>query len=184
MGAIIDIIGSLVIRAVIVIVMLNLSVSLQTTLYQKTSRAVVKQSVASTAQTVIADMKLIGYNASSPMQNATPDDIQFLAAIDSSNGPVKLVHYYTSVQSTSPKRMVLYRQINGGAPQEVGRDIDSLVFSYYDSIGNVPPNLADIRSVKLRFSVASKDSFAGFLNSDTKVFEGVWERQFFPKNLN
>jgi hypothetical protein len=186
MGAILDIVGSMVIRAVIVLVMLNLNVSLQTALYQKTSRAVVKQSVASTAETFVSDMNALGYNASSPIETATSNDFQFLGDIDN-NGSANVVHYYTATQSTSPLRLILYRQIDGGSSQQVGRDIDSLTFSYYDSNGNampIPVNVTNVKSIGLHFSVASKDSFTGFLNSDSKVYEGVWERRFFPRNLN
>ncbi len=62
MGFILGIVGSMAIRAAIVLVVLNMTITLHTALYDKTAQANAKAIVGVTAEVMHKDLQLAGYN--------------------------------------------------------------------------------------------------------------------------
>jgi len=191
MATMIDIIGSTIIRGAIVLIILNLNVSLNNSLSQKTVRAALKQKTVVPAQVLTDDIRLAGYN-----QPATPfktiaiakaDEIQFLADLDS-DSTTDVVHYYLGAAPSGSTHRVLYRQLNGGTSFELARDVISLTFTYYNSSGGtIPPGLNKnlIKSISIKLKIESSiQATEGIGTDNTAKYEtAYWERTLFPQNL-
>jgi hypothetical protein len=191
MGVMIDIIGSTIIRGVIVLVILNLNVSLNNALSQKTARAVVKQKTVVPAQVITDDLRLAGYNTSvKTFSIAKADEVQFSADVNN-DGNTETVHYYLGTPDAVSKHRVLYRavsSINGGAPFELARDVDSLVFNFYDINGGaLGPglNVSNIKSIKVKLLIESNAQVTEGIGTDSapQYVKAYWERTLFPLNL-
>jgi hypothetical protein len=189
MGVMIDIIGSTIIRGVIVLVILNLNVSLNNALTQKTARAAMKLKTVVPAQLLTDDISLAGYNQGTtkvfPMAKA--DEIQFLADLNN-DGTADIVHYYLGAAPAGSTHRVLYRQLNLGASFELARDVDSLTFTYYSILGTtIAPgiNKLGIKSISVKLKIESNVKVTeGIETGKTANYEiAYWERTIFPKNL-
>jgi hypothetical protein len=191
MGVMIDIIGSTIIRGAIVLVILNLSVSLNNALSQKTVRAALKQKMVVPAQILTDDIRLAGYNQPAfPPKSfaiAKADEIQFVADLNS-DSTTDVVHYYLGAPPTGSTHRVLYRQLNGGASFELARDVDSLIFTYYTSTGAAilpGTNRSGIKSISIKLVIESNiQAIEGIGNDNTARYEkAYWERTIFPQNM-
>lgn len=190
MGVMIDIIGSTIIRGAIVLIILNLNVSLNNSLTQKTVRAALKQKTVVPAQILTDDIRLAGYNQAAPkvFAIAKADEIQFLADLES-DSTTDVVHYYLGAAGPEiPPHRVLYRQLNGGASFELARDVISLTFTYYNSLGaTIAPgtNKVGIKSISMKLKIESNIQVTEGIGTDnTARYEtAYWERTLFPQNL-
>jgi hypothetical protein len=193
MATMIDIIGSTIIRGAIILVILNLNISLNNALSQKTVRAALKQKTVVPAQILTDDIRLAGYNQPAPkvFAIAKADEIQFLADLNS-DSTTDVVHYYLGAAPPGSTHRVLYRQINSGtvppALLEVARDVISLTFSYYSSSGSpISPGLnkSGIKSISVKLKIESNiQVIEGIGTGNTANYEtAYWERTIFPQNL-
>ena len=192
MGVMIDIIGSTIIRGAIVLIILNLNVSLNNSLTQKTVRAALKQKTVVPAQVLTDDIRLAGYNqvviaGQKLFAVAKADEIQFLADLNS-DSTADVVHYYLGTAPVGSTHRVLYRQLNGGTPFELARDVISLSFAYYNSLGTqIAPgvNKGGIKSISVKLKIESNIQVSeGMGTGNAAQYEGAyWERTIFPQNL-
>lgn len=194
MATMIDIIGSTIIRGAIVLIILNLNISLNNALSQKTVRAALKQKTVVPAQVLTDDIRLAGYNQPynpgppfKPFAIAKSDEIQFLADLDS-DSTADVVHYYLGAAPSGSTHRVLYRQLNGGASFELARDVISLTFTYYNSFGStIAPGLnkTGIKSISVKLKIESSvQATEGIGTDNTARYEtAYWERTLFPQNL-
>jgi hypothetical protein len=195
MGVMIDIIGSTIIRGAIVLVILNINVSLNNSLTQKTVRAALKQKTVVPAQILTDDIRLAGYNQPfspvgttlKPFAIAKADEIQFLADLNS-DSTTDVVRYYLGAAPVGSTHRVLYRQLNGGTSFELARDVISLTFTYYNSVGfTIAPgiNKSGIKSISIKLKIESNIQVTEGIGTDnTARYEtAYWERTLFPQNL-
>jgi hypothetical protein len=189
MGVMIDIIGSTIIRGAIVLVILNINVSLNNSLTQKTVRAALKQKTVVPAQILTDDIRLAGYNQTAPkvFAIAKSDEIQFLADLES-DSTTDVVRYYLGAAPVGSTHRVLYRQLNGGASFELARDVISLTFTYFNSVGaTIAPgtNKLGIKSISIKLKIESNIQVTEGIGTDnTARYEtAYWERTLFPQNL-
>ncbi len=189
MGVMIDIIGSTIIRGAIILVILNLNVSLNNALSQKTVRAALKQKMVVPAQILTDDIRLAGYNQSGskvfPMARA--NEIQFLADLNS-DSTADIVHYYLGAAPAGSTHRVLYRQLNLGASFALASDVVSLSFFYYSSLGSaISPgdNKLGIKFISVKLKIESNTQvIEGVGTGNTARYEtAYWERTIFPQNL-
>jgi hypothetical protein len=188
MGVMIDIIGSTIIRGVIVLVILNLNVSLNNALAEKTARAIVKQKTVVPAQVITDDLRSAGYNmVQKTFPIAKADEVTINTDFDN-DGIAETVHYYLGAAPAGSTHRILYRQLNGGTSFELARDVDSLVFKYYDFNGaTLAPglNVNYIKSIYVRLVIESNAQVSEGIGTDStpKYVKAYWERTIFPYNL-
>jgi len=204
MGVMIDIIGSTIIRGAIVLVILNLNISLNNALSDKTVRAALKQKTVVPAQILTDDIRLAGYGptTSKKFYKAQLSEIEFDAVLNPvdtydpdpylgvhTDPAPSRVHYYLGAAGPEiPPHRVLYRQLNGGAPFELARDVVSLTFTYYNSVGNTIAAGNDklgIKSISIKLKIASNAQVIEGIGTDNtaKYETAYWERTIFPQNL-
>lgn len=192
MGTMLDIIGSMVIRGAIVLVILNLNVSLNNALYQKTARAAVKQKTVVPAQILSDDIRLAGYGPSTSKRFAIAksDEVKFSADIDN-DGNAETVRYYLSAAVAGSTHRILYRSvssINGGQGFELAYDVVLLSFNYYKKDGSSTGpgvDIDNIKSVYVKLAMESNVQVAEGIGSDNtaQYQKAFWERHIFPQNL-
>ncbi len=210
MSVMLDIIGSMVIRGAIVLMTLYLSVGLQSAYTYKSTLYIVKQKTVVPAEILTDDIRLAGYGptTSKVFDTAMSQAIQFSADINNDSIP-ETVYYYLGSPYTGSTHRSLFRavsSINGGAPAELARDVDSLCFTYYDVYGNTlsGSNIYGIKSIKVSLVMESSGQVADEIttaptgsglytnqtavdttttNFPTKYVRAFWERTVFPQNL-
>lgn len=180
MGVIFDILGSFVVRAAIVVTILNLMITLNEALYKKTDQAFLNEVIAAPAQLITEDLKLAGYSASNTFPIAYVNEMSFLADIDN-NGSAETIHYYVINQ-------ILYRTINGGTPFEVARQVIGFTLVYFNVNGgqiSYGLNRTTVKSVYVQLSLQSQNLFMNKYsgNSDTTKQTEMWQSHIFPVNL-
>jgi hypothetical protein len=210
MSTMLDIIGAMVIRGAIVLMTLYLSVSLQSAYTYKSTLYTVKQKTVIPAEILTDDLRLAGYGptTSKVFTIATSQAMQFSADVNNDSIP-ETVYYYLGPPYAGTTHQSLFRvvsSINGGAPYELARDIDSLCFTYYDVYGNTlsGSNISGIKSIKVSLVMESNAQVADEItatpspsglysnaksadtttsNFSTKYVRAFWERTVFPQNL-
>jgi len=211
MSIMLDLIGSMIVRGAIMLTFLYLTINLQNALYEKTIYAAVKQKTVIPAEILTDDLRLAGYGpaTSKSFPVAYQQSIEFYADINN-DSVADLVHYYLGpVYAGTTNHYSLYREvssINGGAPYELARDVDSIAFTYYGSTGAVISpalNVSGIKSIKVYLSFESngkttdimttgrrtKGAYSKGSEDDTTTafathyIKATWERTIFPQNL-
>ncbi|MGA9406548.1 MAG: hypothetical protein WBW71_05375 [Bacteroidota bacterium] len=207
-----DIIGSMVIRGAIVLMTLYMSVGLQNAYTYKSTLYVVKQKTVVPAEILTDDIRLAGYGPTGTTKvfaTAMSQAMQFTADINN-DGVADVVTYYLGPTYTGSVHRSLYRTVscyNGNAAFELMRDVDSLCFTYYDSLGNTKAystNVSGIKSIKVSLVMESSGQVADEIttsptapglysrkitvdttvtNFSTKYVRAYWERTVFPQNL-
>lgn len=192
MGVMIDIIGSTIIRGAIILVILNLNVSLNNALSEKTARAAVKQKTVVPAQIITDDIRLAGFGptTSKVFAIAKSDEAQFSADLDGDSA-AETVHYYLGPPPAGSTHRALYRavsSINGGTPFELARDVDSLIFIYYKVDGTSAGtglNIDNIKSIYVKLVIESNAMVSEGIGAGNtpQYVKAYWERHLFPQNL-
>ncbi|MEW5800057.1 MAG: hypothetical protein AB1728_13745, partial [Bacteroidota bacterium] len=149
MGVIFDILGSFVVRAAIVAVMLNLMISLNEALYRKNDRMYLTEVLEAPSQVIANDLRLAGYNASKTFARAYTTDMMFYA--DTGNdGSVESIRFYLSGTT-------LYRRINSGTPFELARSVTYFNVTYYNIYGNQVSgsSVSGVKSIYIQLTIRS-----------------------------
>jgi hypothetical protein len=180
MGVIFDILGSFIIRAAIISIVLNLMFTLHTTLYTNTERIYMNEVVKAPAETMTYDLKLAGFNASKSIWEARESEIVFYADLDN-NGSQETVRYFVS-------NGILYRTLNGGSILELARNVTQFRLKYYNVFGqelSYSNNRVDVKSIQVRLILQSTKTVTSAISgtSEATPFSVKWEIQIFPLNL-
>ncbi len=187
MTYILDIILSLAIRGAIAIAILNMTVSLQTKLSEKTALANVF-SLTTTVSRIMADeMRMTGYNVTAPYFSvAKPDTIEF-TYYNPTLGSQRWVKYFMGdslelLNTSNPNDRKLYR-CDGTSPGTAARSAVAngavtLKFSYYDATGATTSTLSSIKSFSVHLVMATGEATRGYYQA------GEWTYRFFPSNIN
>lgn len=186
MAVMLDIIGSFIIRASVVLIILTTMVNLSDSLYRQSERAALEILVTGAGETVVNDLSLAGYNSASKLF-LTADSLQtrFYADLDN-DGAVEIVRYYLSPGASGSHR-ILYRSLNGGTAFEIARDVVLLQFTHYSVTGGtlLGTNVSGVKSVRIFLTVESKYKLRSLYSgrSDTlQYLKASWQGYVFPEN--
>jgi hypothetical protein len=168
MGPLLDIILSLVVRGAIVLAVLNVTVSLQSKLSEKTAQVNEFALVNTVAAILRQDLDKTGFNMGGPpyISVASADTIEVCYnSIPPPAYPVVTptkVKFYTGPRSelsstANPNDRILYKSVNGGSPLVVAKGVTSLKFVYYNSSGNTTSNTLYIKSFSVDLIMAGPD---------------------------
>ena len=151
MTVFLDLVGSWIVRASLIIVMLTLTVNMNNTLYQSNQQAYAKKLITAVDSIMYSDVNEAGYNVSGvTFQTATSLDMQFLGDLNGGGVP-ETVRYYAVWDSTT-RLYTLYRYVNNensGIPTKMGNTFSTVSFRYYDKNGNTTSTLASIVAVRV-----------------------------------
>ena len=151
MTVFLDLIGSWIVRASLIIVMLTLTLNMNNTLYRSNQQAYAKKMLTAVDSIMYSDVNEAGYNVSGvTFQTATDTAMQFLGDLNGGGVP-ETVHWY-AVWNEPTRLYTLYRYVNnenGGNPIKMGNTFSTVSFKYYDKNGNTTSTLANIVSVRV-----------------------------------
>ena len=185
MGIIIDIVGSFIVRASIVAILLTMIVNLHDALYRNTDRAALATLIEAPQVTIEYDLKMAGYNATKTFDEAKSNHLRFYADINN-DGSADQIDYKTDPPDANG-HMVLKRKVNG-VSFELARDVTTFNVTYYDVNGNQIPYggiTTGIKSIYVQIVIESSTAVSGLLDgtSDNSRNTASWDEQIFPKNL-
>lgn len=188
MGAIIDIILSLALRGAIVLAVLNMTISLQHKLSEKTVQANEINLTNTVASIMKFDFDKTGYNwtyGPPYFSIASADTIEFVYSSTqppSAPSPWRVKYYLgpLSELSNTPNDSdrVLYTSVNGGARIKVAVGAVRLKFQYFDNTGATTAVLSNIKSFSVDLVMASGDAVSGIYPASE------WYCRFYPSNIN
>ena len=181
MTVFLDLVGSFIVRASLIAIMLGLTVTMNDTLYQSTQAANAKGFVAVVDSIIYADVNMAGYNVTgTAFQNADTSDIQFLADINGGGIPETVRYYATAVSGDTLFKLFRYvNNVNSGNPILLGT-IRGVKFQYYGSDGVViadpDSHLDGIRQVQV--------TIVGWVENVTDGYSTITsEFKIYPPNL-
>lgn len=182
MGVIFDILGSFIVRAAIISIVLNLMLTLHETLYRNTDRIYLNEVLKAPSETMTFELKLAGYNASKTFSSAKSDTIIFFGDIDN-NGVSDQITYF---RDTTNK--ILYRKINSGSNFELARNVTAFSVKYYNVDGTqiaYGNGVTDVKSIQVTLTIQSSQTLKSFIEDDSqfKYLTITWNHQIFPLNL-
>jgi hypothetical protein len=194
MGVILDILGSFIIRAAIVVVILNLMITLHQSLSKNTDRINLNESINNAAKIITSDVKLAGFRTSKAFNTTLSNELNFYA--DTNNtGTSHTIRYYINPTTPATVHKILYRKVDSSTPLEIARDILSFNVKYY-KVDGVATTLASdslsVKSIYVTLVMESNDTENEFYGTgpgkystglNTTKLQVKWERQFFPENL-
>jgi hypothetical protein len=171
-----------------VLAVLNVTISLQSKLSEKTVQVNEFDLVNTVAAIMRQDLDKAGYNMSGPpyITSATVDSIEVRYQTDPPPaypaGTPTRVRYYAGpvselASTTNPNDRILYKSVNGGMRSVVAKGVTLLSFKYFDAAGNQlasPVNVNNIRS----FSVDLVMAAGSKVNNIYPAAE--WNTRFFP----
>jgi len=189
MSSWIDIIGSYVIGAMILLILVNLNNSINNSASENLYSNIVQRNVTSTSELIEYDIYKIGYRVSgNKFSIADSNQIKFFADLDD-NGAAEIVHYFCGNKSElngtpNPNDFLITREINSQKP---GVDIIVTDFniSYFDSIGKKldyallknQSGMSKIKSLKISLRCESQE----LINDHYQAAE--WKKTILPKNI-
>lgn len=182
MGAIIDIVGSLALRGVIIALVMNLILTLRDAEYERTSVAAATQNVATAARVIERDLKCAGYYVQDTVLTAfliaTSEHVQFRGAMKNDSTINTIDIRIADDPSGETGSKVIARSIDSGLPLYLARGSVTMSIEYYDSLGVTTSTLNDIMSISVLLSQKNEYSMTDTLSSTIK--KEIW---VFPGNL-
>jgi hypothetical protein len=185
MTIVLDLLGSWIIRASLITVMLTLTVSLNNTLYQSNLQANAKQMIVAVDSIIYSDLNMAGYNVSGTVfQTASDTLVQFAGDVNGGGIPETIKYWVSSPNVTGLRK--LYRYVNNensGKDLLLGSNFKTVQFLYYDSNGKQTSTLASIVAVRVRLTTQATNSVSSAYSSITKNFSVSTDFQVHPANL-
>jgi hypothetical protein len=184
-----DMIGSYIIAATVILIVVSLNFYVSSSSCENTFSIIAQQNLSTTADIINNDFYKIGYRVSSNrITLADSTRIKFYADMDD-NGTVDSLYYYSGTSSSlsgtpNPNDYLLYRIYNN-QPATSSMVVTGFQLTYYDSLGNkiAYTNLTNqsylnkIKSIEVYLRVESTDPIDG-------VYQGSeWLKKITPKNL-
>jgi hypothetical protein len=171
-----DLVGSWIVRASMITVMLGLSVTMNDALYKTAQRANTNAAMASTADVIYTDLNMAGYNVAwydDAFLITNPTDLEFQGDLNNGGTPED-IHYKAEYNATT-KYYELYRTVNNensGQRLYLGKKFKSVEFQYYDYLGVRTIYPWEVTSVRIKLSQDIPGATSGFTTAinDFKVF--------------
>ena len=147
MTVFIDLIGSMIVRASMVLIMLALVVVLSESLYNSTIQENYKEQIITVQDVIYRDlMRII---PDSGIVSHTSNRMTFYAYTDSTLSYIGRVTYDASQIDNSTGYHRLYREANGENYQMSNNLVGNSIFTYYDARGNETDSKIHLIQVKL-----------------------------------
>ncbi|MBM2840127.1 MAG: hypothetical protein HW412_655 [Bacteroidetes bacterium] len=188
MTSIIDLVGSTIIGATVIGVLIAIMFLLSASSQEITAEVNVQETMADFVKTVQWDFAKIGNRVSSGsgLLVASADMVIFRGDIDN-NGTIDTVAYLKGkpAQRTgtpNPRDFMLYRLIyKAGRPDttRMGMGLTNFTLSYFDSTGAVTSNPSLVRGLNIAASLESPYS-----TTDNQYPGVAWQSTIYPRNLN
>lgn len=133
------------------------------------------------------DFSRIGLGINDPMvaifTETDPTEVTFKLDSDS-NGTLETMRYYLStttetnaLKTANPNDKVLYRVVNGGAPQIVANGLTAFKIQYFNSDGAETATMSAIRALVVSMTVESN------FGADTAYPKLFWQGRITPPSL-
>ena len=157
MGAILDIIGSLAVRGVILTLIISLIITLRDAQYERTSVATTGQNLSTAARVMERDLRYAGYNADTTIVNvfltADSQHVEFLGDLDDFGGLDTVDYRIWADPSGEVDSKVIARRVNSQPPWYIAKGPVSMKLMYYDSLGAPTSTLTNILSISVLLSM-------------------------------
>jgi hypothetical protein len=175
MAIVLDIMGSMAIRGALVFIMLNMTVTLNSALFDRTAVANAKVNLGVTAEVMYSDILA----ATSFTTTPTPTKMTF-TKVESLGATSKTVSIY-GVLAPASGLWKLYRKV-GVDSMMIGNNLQSISFVYRNANRAVTIDPAQVRSVSAKLvavveGITESDGISGVERSVTN------ELKVFPLNL-
>ena len=186
MDTLIDLIGAVVIAAIVMVGIANLNIYSSQVRFKSNSDLQLQQDAKTIADILDNDMRKIGFGYSgTSIIAADSQKIKFYADVDS-NDVVDQVEYVLSDTSDvsytdNPDDRILYRIVNGDTSKGPSLGITKLRFTYKNLLGNVTTVLDSIRFIKAEIWVQSPAKV--YENNEQKYLFTYWELTINPRNI-
>lgn len=189
-----DILGSIIIGAVMMTIAYRLSDSITDRTYNHSGELTIQQNLATAAQIIEFDFRKIGYcknwnlipDPTKALLYADSSEIKFYTDIDN-NGVVDSIHYYLGPTSeltgtANPRDRLLYRVLNGELHKSANLGITQFHLVYYDALGDtlIPPIGINggVTSIEINLTVESTEAY------DQKFSKAFWRQiRMVSRNL-
>ena len=184
MSVILDLIGSVVIAAFVILIGLQLNKNIAGTADAAMANLNVQESMVDIVRTIEYDFRKIGYGLPET-QTAIVDTgvnyIRFQADMDN-NGTIDEVEWYTGPAITdlpNPKIRVLYRRVNGGPAIGAALGVTDFRLRYLDQDGGTPTSLSAIYIIETTLQVESPYRVQDQVNLDQSYGEMGYATAFW-----
>lgn len=187
MTIIIDLLGSWIIRASLIIVMLTLTVNMNNALYQSSQQANAKKLVVAVDSIIYSDLNMAGYNVSAgtnSFQTIADTNIIFYGDLNGGGVP-ETIRYWTSYDNTTGLRK-LYRYVNNensGVDLLLGKNFATVSFSYYNIYGKQTTRVDSVVAVRIKLATQVKNSISKAFSSVAGDYTVSTDFQVHPANL-
>lgn len=194
MTYLLDIIGSNLIRVAIVLIILSMTVTLNSALYDKTAAANTKAKLEIAANIMYQDIKQAGYRVGSTVfDTAQTKSVQFRADFGN-NGSDDIVYYYgtykidtvwyNGVNAVVDTTWKIRRRINSDSTWTIANNLRNFSFQYFDANGNYASTLGSIKSMKIELNARIGATAAGAVTSNV-LSDSTATKEFrvYPINL-
>jgi len=180
-----DLLGSWVIRASLITVMLTLTVNLNNTLYKSNQQANAKKLAVAVDSIIYSDLNMAGYNVSGATFSIAADtNLQFAGDVNGGGVP-ETIRYWTAYDNTTGLRK-LYRYVNNensGHDLLLGSNFKKVTFLYFDNSGAQTAVLANIVAVEVRLTTQVTDAVTSAYSSVHGDYTITTDFQVHPANL-
>lgn len=194
MTFLLDLIGSTLIRGAIILIILSMTVTLNSAFYDKTAAANTRANLEVSANIMYQDIKQAGYNVSSPaFDSAKTRSVQFRADLDNKGGADVIRYYgtysidtvwYNGANAVVDTTWKIRRTVNGGTALTIAKNLRSFSFQYFDASGNYTATLSSIKSMKIELNARIGATADGVVTSTTlSNTTATKEFRVYPINL-
>jgi hypothetical protein len=186
MTVFLDLLGSWVIRASLITVMLTLTVNMNNALYQSNQQATANKLIVAVDSIIYSDLNIAGYNVSGTTFQSGTNDSTVLCYGDINGGGIpETIKYWTSYDNSTGLRK-LYRYVNnenGGVDLLLGKNFTKVKFLYYDAAGNQTATLANIVAIRVQLTAQVSNKVTSDYSDLTKSYTVSTDFQIHPANL-
>ncbi len=191
MSTILDIIGSFITGATIILVVMNLNFQITTSQRENFFSSISQTEVITFSNIIESDLYDIGYNSSTAniITKADSNQIQFYGDVDNDTIPEQINYFLGTTNeltgTTNPNDKPVYRKIGLESSNFIATAY-SLQISYFDSIGNQLA-YSDLTSQTTRNrikKVGVNYTFESPYPVDGKYQRVQWKKFINPRNLN
>jgi len=182
MNILLDLMGSTIIGALIVSMLINFNVYQNNSISSSDSELQLQQNAKTLAEILNHDFRKIGYRYdNTAFVEADSERISFYSDIDR-DGNVNLVTYMlgdtTEVSgTTNPRDRILYRIVDNDSLKGPSLGLTKAKFSYFNGSGVATTTLAEIQYVKAELWIEA------IVPVDGKYPFTYWELTINPRNL-
>lgn len=188
MASHINLIGSIIIGALLLLAILNLNSTMTAKSYEHTLDNIVRESTSSIAEMLCFDLRKIGFGVTNPadiIRNYDSTSIGFWSDIDA-DGNMDSIFYSISDTlaasgTSNPHDRFLYRQFNTGSPVNIGFGVTDFKLRYFDRDGAEAAAAGDITTIQIELTVES--IVACNVYNTTYFARNYWQTRITPPNL-